>query len=1045
MKNLYRQPHFLGIAFILFFIAFQPVNAQSKRRTKKVTVSYPENTYESLEYRSIGPFRGGRSAAVTGVPGKPNLFYFGATGGGVWKTEDGGQTYENISDGYFGGSIGSVAVAQSDPNVIYVGGGEVTVRGNVSSGYGIWKTVDAGKTWSFSGLPNSRHVPRIVIDPNDHNIVYAAVLGNIYKPTDERGVYKSTDGGKSWKKVLFSNANAGAVELVMDPSNSRVLYAATWRVNRTPYSLNSGGEGSALWKSTDQGENWTEVSLHDGFAEGTLGIIGVTVSPVNPQRVWAIVENKEEGGVYRSEDGGTTWSHVNDSRALRQRAWYYSKIYADTQDEDIVYVMNVSYHKSKDGGKTFKSSNAPHGDHHDLWIAPEDNQRMIIADDGGAQVTYNGGATWSTYYNQPTAQFYRVTTDNSFPYRIYVAQQDNSTLRVKHRSSGRAISEDDWEPTAGGESAHIAVDPQDNDIVYGGSYGGFLTRVNHNTNSVRGINVWPDNPMGYGAEGMKYRFQWNFPIHFSKHNPKKLYTFSNHVHVSENEGQSWEIISPDLTRNDPEKLKSSGGPITQDNTGVEYYCTIFAANESPLKEGLMWVGSDDGLLHLTRDGGKNWENVTPSIMPKWLMINSIDPSPFDPAVCYVAGTLYKTGDFKPYLYKTTDYGKTWTLITDGIPSEHFTRVLRADPAKKGLLYAGTETGMYISHDDGASWNPFQLNLPIVPITDLTLKENSLIVATQGRSLWILDDLTVLHQIDQNTASQPMTLFQPKDSYRTQGRGGNPSLTQGTNLPNGVIVHFNVKEFDSENDTVALHFKEQDGTLIKTYSTADKENKLEVKAGGNTFVWDTRYEGAETLKGMIFWSASFSGAKAVPGTYKVVLEKNGTTQEHDFNILPDPTAEITVAQMKLQFDFVNRVNATVDVAHKAIKNIRTIRKKLEDFESNYADNEAVGELIKEAKTLSTSLSDIEKALYQTQNRSNQDPLNFPIRLTNKLGHLNRLVTNNDFPPTDQDEAVRKEMTALVEGHLAEYNKLVSEDLERFNEAFAKLNLDYLTLN
>ncbi len=478
---------------------------------------------------------------------------------------------------------------------------------------------------------------------------------------------------------------------------------------------------------------------------------------------------------------------------------------------------------------------------------------------------------------------------------------------------------------------------------------------------------------------------------------------------------------------------------------MEYYCTIFAVDESPLQEGLMWVGSDDGLLHLTRDGGKNWENVTPSIMPKWLMINSIDASPFDPSVSYVAGTLYKTGDFKPYLYKTTDYGKTWTQITNGIPSEHFTRVLRADPAKKGLLYAGTETGMYISHDDGASWNPFQLNLPIVPITDLTLKENSLIVATQGRSIWILDDLTVLHQIDQSTASQPMTLFQPKDSYRTQGRGGKPSLTQGTNLPNGVIVHFNVKEFDSENDTVALHFKEQDGTLIKTFSTADEENKLEINAGGNSFVWDTRYEGAETLEGMIFWSASFSGAKAVPGSYKVVLEKNGATQEYDFNILPDHSADITVAQMKSQFDFVNRVNTTVDEAHKAIKNIRTIREKLEDFESNYADNESVSELIEDAKTLSTSLSDIEKALYQTKNRSNQDPLNFPIRLTNKLGHLNRLVTNNDFPPTDQDEAVRKEMTTLVEGHLAEYNKLISEDLERFNEAFAKLNLDYLTLN
>ncbi|MGA1776289.1 MAG: WD40/YVTN/BNR-like repeat-containing protein, partial [Flavobacteriaceae bacterium] len=590
MNTSLHRFEFLATAIVLLFFVFQPLNSQSRGRSNKNTVHYPESTYASLEYRSIGPFRGGRSAAVTGVPGKPNLFYFGATGGGVWKTEDGGQTYENISDGYFGGSIGSIAVAPSDSNVLYVGGGEVTVRGNVSSGYGIWKSVDAGKTWTFSGLPKSRHVPRIVIHPKDPNIVYAAVLGNIYKPTSERGVYKSIDGGATWKKVLFSNEHAGAVELVMDPSNPRTLYAATWRVNRTPYSLNSGGEGSALWKSTDEGEHWTEISQNEGFAAGTLGIIGVTVSPVNQERVWAIVENKEKGGVYRSEDGGTTWSHINDSRALRQRAWYYSKIYADTQDEDMVYVMNVSYHKSKDGGKTFERNNAPHGDHHDLWIAPEDHNRMIIADDGGAQISYNGGETWSTYYNQPTAQFYRVTTDNSFPYRIYVAQQDNSTLRVRHRSSGRGIGEADWEPTAGGESAHIAVDPLDNDIVYGGSYGGFLTRVNHKNNTVRGINVWPDNPMGYGAEGMKYRFQWNFPIHFSKHNPKKLYTFSNHVHVSEDEGQSWKIISPDLTRNDPEKLKSSGGPITQDNTGVEYYCTLFAANESPLKEGLMWVG-----------------------------------------------------------------------------------------------------------------------------------------------------------------------------------------------------------------------------------------------------------------------------------------------------------------------------------------------------------------------------------------------------------------------------------------------------------------------
>ena len=972
------------------------------------------------------------------------MFYFGATGGGVWKTEDGGQSYENISDGYFGGSIGSVAVSKSDNNVIYVGGGEVTLRGNVSSGYGIWKSVDAGKTWNFSGLPKSRHVPRIVIDPNNHNIVYAAVLGNIYKPTSDRGVYKSKDGGKTWEKVLFSNNHSGAVELVMDPSNSRTLYAATWRVNRTPYSLNSGGEGSALWKSVDQGENWTKISINEGFAEGTLGIIGVTVSPVNTQRVWAIVENQEKGGIYRSEDGGSTWSHINDSRALRQRAWYYSKIYADTQDEDIVYVMNVSYHKSKDGGKTFKSNNAPHGDHHDLWIAPEDNQRMIIADDGGAQISFNGGETWTTYHNQPTAQFYRVTTDNSFPFRIYVAQQDNSTLRVNYRSSGGGISEDDWEPTAGGESAHLAIDPLDNDIVYGGSYGGYLTRVNHKTNSERGINVWPDNPMGYGAEGMKYRFQWNFPIHFSKHDPKKLYTFSNHVHVSEDEGQSWEIISPDLTRNAPEKLKSSGGPITQDNTGVEYYCTIFAANESSIKEGLMWVGSDDGLIHLTKDGGNNWENVTPSNMPKWLMINSIEPSPFDPAVCYVAGTLYKTGDFKPYLYKTSDYGKTWSIITNGIKSEHFTRVLRADPEKKGILYAGTESGMYISFDDGNSWNSFQLNLPIVPITDLTIKENSLIVATQGRSIWALDDLTVLHQIDQNTVNKEINLFKPKTSYRTRGRGGKETLTEGTNLPNGVIVHFNVKNFSPDKDEFSLHFKEQDGTIIKTYKSNDENDKLEIKSGGNTFVWNTLYEGAEILDSMIFWSASFSGAKAVPGKYKVVLEKNGESQEHDFEILPDPRSEVSISQMRLQFDFVNKVNATVDKAHKAIKNIRQIRKKLEEFNSNFSENESVINLVKKAKQLNSSLTEIEKALYQTKNRSRQDPLNFPIKLTNKLGHLNSLVTSNDFPPTNQDELVRKELTAEVEKHILKYQKLISQDLKYFNEEFASLNLDYLTV-
>ena len=1041
----YIKPPFVILFLIgVLFFSIQITNAQSRKSKKQTTTTYSSELHESVQYRSIGPFRGGRSAAVVGVANQPKLFYFGATGGGVWKTTDGGITYKNISDGYFGGSIGSVAVAPSDPNVLYVGGGEVTVRGNVSSGKGVWKSVDAGSTWTYSGLTNSRHIPRIVVHPKNPDIVYAAVMGDLYKPNKDRGVYKSINGGKSWKKVLFSDPQAGAVELVMDPSNPRHLYASTWRVQRTPYSLSSGGKGSALWKSTDSGMSWKEISKNKGFAEGTLGIIGITVSPLNSNRVWSIVENKDQGGVYRSDDGGTTWKHTNDSRSLRQRAWYYSKIYADTQDEDKVYVMNVSYHKSTDGGVTFESHNAPHGDHHDLWIAPENNQRMIIADDGGAQVSYDGGSTWSTYFNQPTAQFYRVTTDNAFPYRIYVAQQDNSTIRIRHRSSGSFIGESDWEPTAGGESAHIAIDPTNNEIVYGGSYDGFLTRVNHEKKSVRGINVWPDNPMGHGAEGMKYRFQWNFPIIFSKHNPKRLYTFSNQVHLTENEGQEWKIISPDLTRNDPTKLKSSGGPITQDNTSVEYYCTIFAANESPLQEGLLWVGSDDGLIHITQNGGKTWNNITPKQLPEWTMINSIEPSPFDAGTCYVAGTRYKLGDYTPYLFKTTDYGATWKTITNGIAKEDFTRVVRTDPGQKGLLYAGTENGMYVSYDDGASWRSFQKNLPIVPITDLAVKDNSLIVATQGRSIWMIDDLTVLHQLKSISTAAKTVLFEPKDSYRTRGRGGKTSLTAGTNLPNGVIVHYYLKNYDAEKDVVELQFKEQDGTLIKSYSTKDDKNKLDVEKGGNQFVWNTRYEGAEKLKGMIFWSASFSGAKAVPGEYKVSLIVNGKEQEKPFKIIPNPVSESSVADMQKQFDFVNKVNQTVDRAHKAIKNIRSINGKLKEFvEQNKTDSTATT-LVKQAEKIQKSLTQIEETLYQTQNRSNQDPLNFPIRLTNKLGHLNRLITMDDFPPTAQDEAVRKELTTTVDQTMEAYKKIIDQDVIEFNKVFKNEKRDFLSI-
>ena len=1019
--------------FFLFFVFFGIFSESIQAQT------YDENLYDALEYRLLGPFRGGRSAAVTGVPGKPNLFYFGATGGGVWETKDGGRHWKNLSDGFFGGSIGAIEVAPSDPNVIYVGGGEKTVRGNVSSGYGVWKTEDAGKSWKQKGLETGRHIPRIVVHPKDHNIVYAGVLGNIYKPSQERGVYKSTDGGDTWRKTLFANENAGAVDLIMDPSNPRILYASTWNVRRTPYSLSSGGDGSALWKSSDSGETWKEISKNKGFPEDTLGIIGVTVSPVNGDRVWAIVENKEKGGVYRSDDGGEIWTNINSERKLRQRAWYYTRIYADSKDEDVVYVLNVRYHKSTDGGKTYETYNAPHGDHHDLWIAPEDPNRMIIGDDGGAQVTYDGGETWSTYHNQPTSQFYRVTTDNSFPYRIYAAQQDNSTIRISHRNEGRSIDEEDWEETAGGESAHIAIDPKNNDIVYGGSYDGFLTRYNHEKNTVRSISVWPDNPMGHGAEDMKYRFQWNFPIFFSPHNPSKLYTASNHLHATTNEGESWELLSPDLTRNDPSKLKSSGGPITQDNTSVEYYCTIFAAAESPVTEGVLWTGSDDGLVHVSRDGGKNWNNVTPKGMPEWMMINSIEPSVYDAGTCYIAGTKYKTGDFAPYLYKTIDFGKSWKKITNGIAPEHFTRVLREDPKKKGILYAGTETGLYVSFDDGSNWRPFQLNLPIVPITDLAVKENNLVVATQGRSLWILDDLGLIHQLSE-AKNKTNHLYKPKDTYRMGGSSKSGSLTTGTNHPGGVMTYFNIG--DVADKEVKLSYLNKRGDTIKSFSSKDKKDKLEIKKGANYHAWNMRGKGAEKLEGMILWWGSTRAPQEVPGDYKVVLSVGDEYLSQPFTILADGNTETDMAGMQRQFDFITDVNTTVDKAHQSIKKIRNINKQLEAFQKQYKENEATKELVEKAKKLSEEFSDIEKALYQTKNKSGQDPLNFPIKLTNKLAHLNSLVGMDDFPPTQQDIAVKNELARQINVELTKFDKLISVEITSFNTEFNTMKLNYL---
>ena len=1031
-----------SVFLIIFLFFLVDIKAQRKNKSISQSINYE---IPNLNWRSIGPYRGGRASSVTGVSNSDNTYYFGATGGGIWKTTDSGQNWRNISDGFFGGSIGAISASESDPNILYVGTGEKTVRGNVSPGYGgFWKSDDAGETWKKMNLDIDQvQVGRIAIHPKNPDIVYIAIIGDLFKDSNKRGVYKSTDGGKSWRQVLFSNERSGAVDISIDKNNPRIIFASTWNIRRTPYSLESGGEGSGLWKSTDGGETWKNISDNEGLPSGIWGISGVSVSPVNSKKVFALIENKE-GGLFRSDDGGSSWEKVNEDRNLRQRAWYYTRVYADTQNENRVYVMNVSFWRSEDGGKSFDRYRTPHGDHHDLWIDPENNKRLIVADDGGAQVSSDDANNWSTYMNQPTAQYYRVATDNSFPYNILVAQQDNSTQRVPHRVNSGGISERDWERSAGGESAHLAAKPDNPDIVYGGSYGGYLTRLDHSTGEVRSVNVWPNNPMGHGAEDMKFRFQWNFPIFFSPHDPNKLYTTSNRFHVTYNEGEKWEVFSPDLTRNEKEKLGPSGGPITKDNTAVEYYATIFAACESPYEKDLLWAASDDGLIHLSRDGGKNWEDVTPVNSPKYLMWNSVEPDPFVKGGLYAAGTLYKTGDFQPYMYKTKDYGKTWEKITNGIPNNHFTRVLRADPNKEKLLYAGTESGMYISFDDGISWNSFQLNLPLVPITDLTIKNNNLIAATQGRSLWLIDDLTPLHQLNKEVNNASMKLFKPIDSYRMGSPGRGTPRNAGKNHHNGVEVFFNIDDkILDENTSVTLEFLDNEKKLIKKYDNQSDENVLDINGEKNSFVWNMRYDDAKGFDGLIMWAASLRGPIASPGQYYVKLTVNEKSEEQSFNILKDPRSNSTDEDLKEQFDFLLSVRDKVSDIHQAIIDIRSSRSQLIDLKSKISDK--YPDMENSISDVISRITLIEEKLYQTKNRSGQDPLNFPIRLNNKLAHLTSVASVGNFKPTDQMYNVRDELIGLIDKELKMWEDIKENDLVKLNSTILENNIQLITIN
>ncbi len=1017
----------------------------------------PGIALDSYAWREVGPYRGGRSAAVTGVPGHRDLYYMGAAGGGVWKTVDGGGSWDNVSDGFFGGSIGSVAVSAWDPNVVYVGGGEVTVRGNVSHGDGVYKSTDAGRTWKHMGLPESRRIPRMRIHPKNSEIVYAAVLGHLFGPSDERGVFRSKDGGETWKKILFVSAEVGACDLAMDPTNPRILYATTWRVKRTPYSLDSGGEGSGLWKTTDGGDHWTEITSNEGLPAAPIGISGITVSASDPDNIYAIIE-AAEGGVFRSRDAGKTWKKTNSERSLRQRAWYYSRIEADPNDANSVYVMNVSFHHSKDGGKTFGRISVPHGDNHDLWIDPADSMRLIEANDGGANVSYDGGKTWSRQDNQPTAQMYRVSVDSAFPYRLLGGQQDNSAVRIRSRSlRSSSIGVRDWEPTAGGESGHIVAKPGDPDVIFGGSYDGYLTRYNHKTGESRSVNVWPNNPMGWGAEDLRYRFQWNFPIFFSPHDPNTIYAAGNALFRSRNGGASWDAISGDLTRNDKARQKSSGGPITQDNTSVEYYCTIFAALESPQQKGVFWCGSDDGLIHLSRDDGKTWANVTPKGLPEWALINSIEAHPFEAGGLYVAATRYKSDDFAPYLYKTTDWGETWTLITKGIDPLHFTRVIRADPKRRGLLYCGTERGVYLSMDDGASWQSLQLNLPIVPVTDLALKYEDLIVATQGRGYWILDDMSVLHQHSEQVRSEPMHLFAPRTTMRLNARRAKEPRGNGTNPHFGVVIRYQLNQEVPADAAFRLDIADASGRTIRSAvrKPAKKGGKPPEKAGKNhrgedrrlltsdlglnQFVWDLRYEPAEKFEKMIVWAGSMTGPRALPGIYTAKLTVGKTVREVPFEIVGDPRSSATPEELREQFEFLLSTRDTLTETHRAIRRIRDFRTQFAGLKRACADLEKTEGLEQLLESTGNEMTAIEEALYQTKNRSRQDPLNFPIRLNDKLAGVMSSASTGDYPPTAQVKLVRKLLTDAIEQQLESLKTVWSERLPQINRLARELEI------
>lgn len=1042
-----------------------------------------QSILQQLTWRNVGPSRGGRVVAVAGDPKDPATFYFGACAGGVWKTDDGGAYWRNVSDGYFKtAAVGAIAVSTSDPAVVYAGMGESCVRNDVSHGDGIYRSIDEGRTWQHLGLQDTRHISRVRIHPEDPDTVWVGALGDIFGPSETRGVYKTTDGGKTWQQVLFKSAIAGCADLWLDPSNPRLLYAALWDAQRKPWEMRSGGPDSGLYRSRDGGETWQDISNKPGLPQVVKGRIGVCSAPTQSARVWAIIEAADnKSALYRSDDGGENWHNISSDNALTGRPWYYSHIVPDPQDPETLYSMNLSFMRSTDGGKNFTPIPTPHGDNHDLWIDPNDPRRMIEGNDGGACVSYNAGASFSTIYNQPTAQFYHIDVDNKFPYRLYATQQDNSAISVPSRSRRGFISWSDCYAVGFAESGHIAVDPKDNDVVYSGAVGssggggGPLLRYDHKTEQTRLITIWPEYFFGEDMSGQQHRFQWTFPILFSPHDPELLFACGERVFCSRDEGATWEAISPDLTHNDIDKQKASGGPINKDTSGAEIYCTVFAFAESLLEPGVLWAGTDDGRVHMSRDSGGHWQEVTPPDLGDWATVATIEPSAHDSATVYLAAHRYRLQDRSPSLWKTNNYGESWTRITDGIDADDFTRVIRCDRVRQGLLYAGTETRAYVSLDDGANWQPLDGDLPRVPIYDLCLKDTDLCAASHGRGFWILDDVTPLREMPEDLGAENLTMFMPPRHHRyptppgmlrTHSDGVNymtdvamdvttlpddsvkrHMLNAGTNPKDGITVRYHLRE-DAPTDAFELSFLNDKGEEVRKFvpkqDQADNgdgqepvhQNPWEVlatAAGLQSFTWDLRCEGVLKLpddKGVV---KRATGYVVPPGEYTARLHLSNEVVERKFELVKDPRVSASDDDLKSQHDLLLAIRNTRSAVNDNILRIRRIRSQLESWRDRTDVDESIRE---EAKELCAALTEIECVLTNPDIKHATDRLKLPVGLDGKLEDLPAAIAGSDSAPTDAARGVYEKHKTRAEEAFAKLDALCESKIASLGERIRK---------